>query len=280
MKSIAEHFLPEVAEEASEYRARPKTPPRQNPDDFFHKFRIAAIIFIFLSLSLSVYLFWDMFAAGISSLGTAFSRTKDEKAESVYQNFYNKGYEAGEKAHHVSNRAFISIGDLRETQELEVLAVSEVSYQEQKPEENTGIQGLLEGFENMFKPGFTVWLEVPGSGVFTVDLQAGEFIIDPVRQLVLIRLPSPELAHFTVEYDNVNELYFDQEGLFSGTAKSGVDAAETLLKDAHSNMMQSVANNQDFHQRARDAAENMLTTLVKQLNPHLPDLQVEVEFLN
>ena len=37
---------------------------------------------------------------------------------------YNTAYEMAEEAHHTSNRVSVSIGNLRETQKLEVLALS------------------------------------------------------------------------------------------------------------------------------------------------------------
>ena len=275
MKLDMARFQPEAVEEGMDPSVCTQGTPTQDTDNFFQKLRNGSIVFVAFALFVAVYLFWDTLAVGVNAVGTAFSQSKTEETEAAYQSFYNKGYEEGEKAHHVSNHATISIGNLRETQELEVLAVSEVSYQETKPEENAGFQMPWESDK-----GLITWLEIPGNGVFTVDLQAGEFIIDPIRQLVLIRIPGPELAHFTLDYESVNILYFEESGILKNTAKCGIDTAKELLQSAEFDLIKSVTNNQDLHKRARKATEVMLTTLVQQLNPHLPELTVEVEFLN
>lgn len=231
-------------------------------------------------IALTVILFADMIAVGASAAWESFTQTESDTKENIYQSFYDTAYNRAEKAHHVSNRVSVSIDSLREIQELEVLAVSEVSYQVETPEEQEGIQGAITGITGLFNRDSESWLEVPGNGVFTVDLQAGEFIIDAERQLVLIRIPSPELSNFTLDYENVEVLYFDEGGVFKNSAKYGVDKAVEQLRNAELDMVQRISNNQELYKRARDIAKDMLTRLVKQLNPHLPDLAVEVEFLD
>ena len=101
-----------------------------------------------------------------------------------------------------------------------------------------------------------------------------------MRQTVLIRIPGPELTNFTLDYENVEVLYFDEGGVLKNSAKYGVDKAMKQLQNAELELIQEVSNNQELYNRAREATENMLTQLVRQLNPHLPNLTVEVEFLN
>lgn len=226
---------------------------------------------------LAVILLIDMFAVGTAAAGESFVQAEGETEKEIYQLFYDGAYDRAEQAHHVSNRAAISIDRLREIQQLEVLPVSEVSYQVEAAEETEGIQATIAG---LFNQDNTSWLEVPGNGVFTVDLQAGEFIIDAERQLVLLRIPSPELSNFTLDYENVEVLYFDEGGVFKNSAKYGVDKAVEQLQNAELDMVQRISNNQELYKRARDIAQDMLTRLVKQLNPQLPDLTVEVEFLD
>lgn len=241
---------------------------------------IGSVIAITLCLALTVYWLWDMLYVGAAAAGNAFMQAKDAESYKVYQAFYETSYEAAEKAHHVSNRVSVSIGDLCETQKLEVLAVSEVSYQENTPEEKEGVQGVISDITGILNREPTSWLEIPGSGVFTVNLQLGEFIIDNERQSVLIRIPTPELTNFTLDYEDVEILYFEEGGLFKNSVKYGAAKAREQLQDAQLEMQQQVSNNQALYKRAEESAENMLIRLVKALNPQSPDLTVQVEFLN
>lgn len=239
---------------------------------------IGAVVLTPICIALAVWLVLDMVFVGAQAAGNAFEAAKDVAASETYQSFYETSYASAEKAHHVSNRATISLGNLRETQKMEVLAVSEVSYQAESPEKDS--QGILPNITDWFDEELVSWLEIPGNGVFTVDLQLGEFIIDNDRQSVLVRIPGPELTNFALDYENVEVLYFEEGGAFKNSAKYGTAKAMEQLQDAQLEMQQSVSNNQTLYKRARTAAENMLIRLVKELNPQMPDLVVEVEFLN
>lgn len=242
--------------------------------------RFVPLLCTVFCLALTVFWFADVLAVGATAAGEAFAQTKDDAQEKTYQSFYDRGFDEAEKAHHTSSRAAISVDSLQEIQKLEVLAVSEVSYQVEEKEEKEGIQGVITGITDFFNQDSVSWLEVPGSGVFTVDLQAGEFIVDAERKLVLIRVPGPELSNFTLDYADVEVLYFDEGGTFKNSAKYGVDKAVEQLQNAELDMVQRVSNNQELYKRAQTATENMLMRLVQQLNPQVPDLTVEVEFLN
>lgn len=278
MSNRTELLSREIPEQGQKEDALPERPASRKSRRFAVKWSILVpIVCIFLCLGISTYCFLDMFAVGANAVDTAFTPAMEEASQKIYQQFYNTAYEMAEEAHHTSNRVSISIGNLRETQKLEVLAVSEVSYQAEKQEEQGGIAEAITGFLNKESNS---WLEVPGSGVFTVNLQAGEFIVDEVRQTVLIRIPGPELTNFTLDYENVEVLYFDEGGVLKNSAKYGVDKAMKQLQNAELELIQEVSNNQELYNRARAATENMLTQLVRQLNPHLLNLTVEVEFLN
>ena len=174
----------------------------------------------------------------------------------------------------------ITIGNLREEQKLEVLKVSEVTYETPQPKDQGWFEELVTSITGIFAADVVSWLEVPGNGVFTVNLQASEFIIDEERKYVLIRVPNPELTEFTIDYENVELLLFEEGGAFKNSAKYGVDKAIEQLQSAELTMMQKVNNNQEFYKRARESTEKMLVNLVTQLNPQLEDLVVKVEFIN
>lgn len=256
--------------------------PNENSTKKVRRISLNTVLIILMAVfcCVSIYCFLNMFSVGARAAESAFYENKDNVQQQIYQEVYNSSYDAAEKAHHISNRVAISIGNLREMQKLEVFAVSEVSYQVEEREEKEGIEGILVGITGFFNEENISWLEVPGSGVFTVNLQAGEFIVDDTRQSVLIRIPSPELTNFTLDYENVQVLYFAEGGAFKNSAKYGVDKATKQLQNAELDMIQRVSNNQELYKRATAAAENMLIRLVKQLNPQLKDLTVEVEFLD
>lgn len=257
-------------------------PPRKKKSGRLSRqnFTLGALGISAVLLCLCVYLILDTITLGAGAAIDSFGPAKDEAANEVYQIFYDQSFKVAEEAHHVSNNASISIGNLHEVQKLEVLKVSDVSYETPNPEDQGWFADFVESIVGILDADMVSWLEVPGSGVFTVNLQASEFIIDEERQYVLIRVPNPELAEFTIDYENVELLLFEKGGAFKNSAKYGADLAVEQLQNAELTMMQNVNDNQTFHQKAKDATINMLVNLVKQLNPQLPDLVVEVEFIS
>lgn len=281
MKNLIERFIKDAPEEEQVVRDLPGKPKKKKSNKLTPKqFTLGAIVISALLLCLSVYWIMDTFAVGTGAAMDSFGAAKDEAAEEAYQFFYDKSYKAAEEAHHVSNNVSITIGDLREEQKLEVLKVSDVAYETPTPKDKGWLDGMIESITGIFDAEVVSWLEVPGNGVFTVNLQAGEFIIDEARQYVLIRVPVPKLTEFAIDYENVELLLFEEGGAFKNSAKYGVDKAMEQLESAELTMMQNVNNNQEFYKRAMESAEKMLVNLVKQLNPQSPNLVVEVEFID
>ena len=281
MKNLMERFFKEVPTDELMVNEHQNKSKKKKSEGLSRKqFILGALAISALLLCFCVYMILDTFTIGTGAAMDSFSTAKDEAAEEVYQFFYDKSYNAAEKAHHVSNNVSISIGDLKEEQKLEVLKVSDVAYETPDPKDQNWFEGLIASITGMFDAEVVSWLEVPGNGVFTVNLQAGEFIIDEERQYVLIRIPSPELTEFAIDYENVELLLFEEGGAFKNSAKYGVDKAVEQLQSAELTMMQNVNNNQEFYKRARESTEKMLVNLVKQLNPQLLDLRVEIEFID
>lgn len=281
MKNLMERFFKEAPTDERMTNELPDKSKRKKPEGLSRKqLTLGAIVASALLLCICVYMILDTFTFGAGAAIDSFSTAKDEAAEEVYQFFYDKSYDAAEKAHHVSNNVSISIGDLREEHKLEVLKVSDVAYETPDPKDQSWLEDLIANITGIFDAEVISWLEVPGNGVFTVNLQAGEFIIDEERQYVLIRVPSPELTEFSIDYENVELLLFEEGGAFKNSAKYGVDKAVEQLQSAELTMMQNVNNNQEFYKRARESTEKMLVNLVKQLNPQLPDLSVKIEFID
>ncbi len=219
---------------------------------------------------------WGALRIGASAASSTYHSQKEEVSEEIYQTFYEKSYNAAEKTHHVSNEISISIGSLREESRLEVLKVSNVAYEIRDSESENILYSIVDHIRDR---DVSSWMKVPGNGVFTVNLQTAEFIIDDDRQYVLIRLPKPELTEFTIDYSNVEELYFDDKGAFKNSAMVGVELAREQLESAELDLRAEITSNQRFYQSACDAAENILTNLVRELNPEMPELTVDIEFM-
>lgn len=280
-----EAHLENLIEGEKAERVLPAKSEDTKPAKLFDRFTrrqlvIGAITITAILLVASVWLFTAAYREGTAAAAASFQSAKAQSADEAYRHFYDKSYTAAEKAHHVSNRVSITVGKLREEQKLEVLRVSDVAYETPRPKDQSWFNSMIAGITGIFASDVVSWLEVPGSGVFTVNLQAGEFIMDDARQYVLIRLPAPELTEFAIDYENVELLLFEEGGAFKNSAKYGVDKAMEQLQSAELTMMQNLNNNQEFYKRAREAAEQMLVNLVRQLNPALPELTVEVEFID
>lgn len=217
-------------------------------------------------------------------------KAKEQASQEAYERIYDRVTTDAERAHHVSNRATVAVEDLREQSELEVLQVRDVDYA--FPDEERGEGGLpFLGFVADWLPfgkdeadKGEVWTRVPSTGVFTVDLQKSEFIIDADRQHVLIRVPSPTLAHFAIDYKGVEILnHGDKDAgwsLLGESAGKGEKGMREAFASSQAKMHEDIVFNQQYYQRACDAAERLLESSVRELNPGMPDLVVEVEFVD
>ena len=244
------------------------------------KFDLKLCIFSIIAFLSSIFLLYEAMNAGASAASDSFSSAKENASDEAYSYFFEKSYTSAEKAHHVSTSISVNIGDLHEEQSLEVLQVRTVSYEVPSESDKGKLATLVSDAVDALAADPISWLEVPGYGVFTVNLQTCEFIIDNTRQHVLIRATSPELEDFSIDYANVKSLYFEKGGLFKNSAKCGADEARKQLQNAELKMHQDINNNQQFYKQAKTSAETIIKNLVKQLNPQLPDLTVEVEFID
>lgn len=188
---------------------------------------------------------------------TAFNRAFEKHSEETYQEFYQAAYDAAEKKNHTQNDASITVGDIKEKANLEVLQVSGIEYIIH--EDDTGY-----------------WISIPGSGVYTVDLTVSEFIIDNERQYVLARMPKPRIEDVGLgEYKK----YFFDNGVFNGNISKGVDLAIEDRKRAQNQLLIKFASSQAYYEMAERSAEKLIKSLIESLNPELPELVVEIEFI-
>ena len=128
----------------------------------------------------------------------------------------------------------------------------------------------------------TSWLEVPGNGVFTVDLSMSEFIVDDARHYVLARVPKPEINAENIEietqkvkiiaYEN-NHWVFD-----NGSVEEGEQLVRKQLSEAQTKIQEDIQSNERYFDIAQTSARNNIKQLIKSLNEDIPSLDIEVEF--
>ena len=248
------------ADGAEESLDRKKKTPKKLPKVIQDRILIAAICLTVVFVGLCVYFFGATVAKGASAAHDAYIAAKEHTEKSIYQMFYD----AAEARYHTSNEVTISVESIREEANLEVLRVSDVEYIVQEGDDTN--------------KGITSWLEVPGEGVFTVDLKASEFVIDNQHHYILARIPNPVLSNCEIIYKDAVQLEY-KNNFTNDSIKDGEDLARTQYKEAYIKIWTEFTSNQQFFLAAQSAAKTMVTNLIKSFNPDIPDLVVDVEFI-
>ncbi|MBQ6505394.1 MAG: DUF4230 domain-containing protein [Flexilinea sp.] len=205
------------------------------------------------------------FINGSRAVKQAFDREREAAEESVYHSFYEQGFKAGEEEYHVKNRAVITLGNIRETANLEVLSVSDIAFMIEDPSsENKNIQS---------------WIQVPGTGVYTVDLAAGEFLVDDERSMVFVRIPKPELLPMNISIDHANiEILRFESNVWKSSVRDGEQLAGKQLNEARTRIQEDISSNLQYYEFAEKSARSLLENLIRAVNSEIPDLKVEIEF--
>ena len=141
------------------------------------------IVLIIAFIAMSKFLLDSTVQVGTTAAMNSYLSTFESEKESTYQTLFQYYYDEAKNKYLVSNRVGISVGDMKETANLEVLKVSDVEY-------------IIEDQ----KDGITSWLEVPGEGTYIVNLQAAEFVIDNDNSYVLVRAPHGILRYRCAGY--------------------------------------------------------------------------------
>lgn len=196
-----------------------------------------------------------------------FSDSKKNVENDITGWAYETTYDATEKAYHVSNEATLNWGTLREEAKLEVLeAYSTHYYVVNKADKNA----------------LDMWYAIPGQGVFTVNMKMSEVITDLNRNYVLIRVPLPVLSYDRLDKQNIAQYRLEDSGIFSSmtsSTKDGVDLADEMLNQSQQWIRDNISSDAEYLKYAKDNAVRIIQSLVKNLNPDIPDLVVEVEFM-
>ncbi len=224
-------------------------------------FLIAALVLFIAAVVISFF----AFSSGTLAVKQAFDRERKTAEEATYQGFYEQGFKAGEENYHVKNRAVITLGNIRETANLEVLSVSDVVFMIEEPEKaNKNIQS---------------WIEVPGSGVYTVDLAAGEFLVDDERSMVFVRVPKPELLPININIDHANvKILRFASNAWNTSVRDGEVLAGKQLNEARTRIQEDISSNLQYYEFAESSAKTLLENLIRAINSDIPELKVEIEF--
>lgn len=231
------------------------------------KIIVQIIVFCALPVALvggSLWLLGRTLSDGTSQVQDAYNDAKKNASDNAYNNIYQISFDNAERKYHVRNDVFITIGDMEEKADLEVLNVSDVVFIIRDAEDNGGI---------------TSWAEFPGAGTFTVNLKDAEFIIDNDRNHVLARVPEPELSRCDIQFKNVKLLLREDGQPFrNGTTVEGEEEADRDTKEAQRKLRNSFLENSQYLGAAEESAKSLIIESIKGLNSDDEDLIVDVEF--
>lgn len=209
------------------------------------------------------WLFTDSIKVGADALRDSFDSAYENAKESSKESVKTYFYDNAEQKYHTSNVVNITVGDLKEVSNLEVLQVSAIE---------CVVENASDNAENI-----TSWLEVPGNSTFTVDLSAAEFLIDDYRHHILVRVPNPEISNVTIDYKNVNKLLFKND-IFNDNIQIGEEKAKEQTTEAMLLIKKEFLSNQYYFVTAKEAARSIISNRIMQWNSEIDDLVVEVEF--
>ncbi|MCQ2465491.1 MAG: hypothetical protein MJ095_07910 [Oscillospiraceae bacterium] len=124
----------------------------------------------------------------------------------------------------------------------------------------------------------TAYLEVPCTGVYTVNLNYTEFITDLQRNSVTLRIPRPELTEFTVDTENA-KLKNGQGIIISNSKMTSSEYIQSHVEENDPVIRESILNNTVFTENACEAAKKRISQIIMAYNP-FESIDAEVEFIN
>ena len=186
----------------------------------------------------------------------------EDIAQGVYDQFYQVSYDHAERENHVSNRATIVLGEVKEIAKLEVLKVTTVENIVEQKDDN--------------KDMMTLWVEYTGEGVYTVDLEEAEYLVDNSRHSVIVRLPGVQLS--TVSVNSGDILLFENKW-GNDSIMDGVQLNDEQKFEATMKINEKFSSTPEYIECAERSAVKMLTEWITEINSDIPDLTVTVEFM-
>lgn len=228
-----------------------------------------------LLCGLIVFLSIGIVFLGVRGFTDGFTKAESQQREAISVAAYEEAYKKSEEDHHTSNRVEISVEDLKEQKNLKVL---EVRDQAISAEDIDHSNIFTTTWDNIFGSERQSWIKAQGEGVFIVNMEDAEITVDEENVSVGIVLPKPVLkTPITVDPDAIEELYSHQQGWFS-SASDGEEAERETLQKLASILEDQMKDNENFIQAAKRSATSLVTGMVQQLNPDLPEIEVNITF--
>lgn len=200
----------------------------------------------------------DAAAVGLDAFNDSMTESAKERREEMGKLGYQRGFADFKTVNDVT----IRVDEVRKSAKLEVMKVSSVVYIH-----DTGDLG----------DKVVAWLKVNGEGVYTVDLAAGEYVVDNANRYVLVRVPAPALEKVSVTGFE-KKLFQDNTWFPFESAGVGVQLAMNQLALAENELTEDIKNNVAANTSLDSTAQTLIAALVRSLNPEVPELTVEVEF--
>lgn len=203
------------------------------------------------------------------SFSDASSAAKKESYDENYDKYYHKAYDKAMKENAISNSIYISVTGIQEMSKYEVLAVIEdATITETEEQKNEGIYA---------------WTRYKGKGIYTVDLEKSEILVDHANYYVSIRIPHPVFSYIPLVEETEKMLYIDNRKQYfffpKKDTKTGLDIRDQQSSKAHDQIYNSIKNNNSYYEKANEFAISSLTNLVKSLNPDIADkLTIDISF--
>ena len=221
---------------------------------------------IFL-LAASFFLVNTAMSKAMTSAWDSYKNTEATVSDTTYTAIYDWFKKKAEEDHHVSNRTSITLGTMKKEAKLEVLRVPDTEF-------------VIENKENN-KYGITSWLKVKGTGIFTINLNLSDFIVDNERNIVTIRIPRLELEYDMGNGDkNLEKLLYKQDlhlPTFTNETKAGEEIQLRMIEEGRKRIREEIKTKPAYYFSAQEAAQEVLSNLIKSLNPER-DIKVIVEF--
>ena len=218
---------------------------------------IAGIVFLVV---MSGVIFRSVINTGVKSAKHNYDKAKEESRDEAKEKASQTAYEYAIKKYQATNEVYISVTEIKETANLQVLSVIERDVAKQTEEEKDKIE---------------YWILYEGIGTYTINLQISEFIVDQERHYVSVRIPRPEL---TVTYGEGEIKLNTQKGLFDRSSKEGFDIYKKAQARAQSTIREKIENNKEYTRMAEEQAKEQLEKLIRLFNNDVVDLEVDIRF--
>lgn len=236
------------------------------------RWNIILLLLVIAAVVFSATTHGNSLQKGVTAAAAAYDEKIPAAAEDAYNMFYESNYEMAEEKYHVSNEVSITLGEVKEIAKLEVLEVSMTEYVIADPDDN--------------EAKIAAWLEVPGTGVYTVDLSVAEYLVDSVRNKVTVRIPTPVLEDVRLDENGVKLLHFENTdqcwffGIGNDDARTGAELYRQQRLEAYVNISARFMSDTEYIDTAKRSAEKIITHLIKEFNHEIPELEIVVEFIS